>query len=138
MWSSRPRFIDTKSPSSTLDPTTFACDIVSSVNIANVGSSMIMQRHSAVTPERISEVFGCALETATQTIRVATQHCIWSAMHPLMRCYRTDLLSLWYCHLNVLMYSNTMHFKVKLLNQNKCAQIFATDDYAIAYPVHVE
>ena len=36
------------------------------------------------------------------------------------------------------MYSDTMHFKVKLLNKNKCAQIFATDDYATAYPVRAE
>ena len=133
-----PDFLTLSQLSSTLDPTTFAHDIISSVNIANVGSSMITQWHSAVMPECISEVFGCGLETAKQTIRVATQHCIRSAMHPLTRRYRTDLLSLWYCHLNVLMYSDTMHFKVKLLNQNKCAQIFATDDYATAYPVHVE
>ena len=99
---------------------------------------MIMQRHSAVMLECISEVFGCDLETAKQTIRVTTQHGIRSAMHPLRRRYRTDLLSLWYCRMNVLMYLDRMHFKVKLLNQNKCPQIFATDDYATAYPVRME
>ena len=83
--------------------------------------------------ERISEVFGCSLETAKQTIRETIR-----AMHPLRRHYRTNLLSLRYCRLNVLMYSDTMHFKVKSLNQNKCAQIFASDDYATAYPVCVE
>ena len=50
----------------------------------------------------------------------------------------TELLSHWYRCLNVLMYSDTMHFKVKLLSQNKCAQIFATDDYATPYPVCAE
>ena len=45
----------------------------------------------------------------------------------------TELLSHWYRCLNVLMYSDTMHFKVKLLNQNN-----ATDDYATAYPVCAE
>ena len=59
-------------------------------------------------------------------------------MHPLMRCYRTNLLSLQYYRLNILMYSDTMHFKVKALNQNKCAQILETDDYAPAYPVRME
>ena len=133
-----PDFLTLSQLSSTLDPTTFARDIISSVNIADVGSSMIMQQHSAVMPEHISEVFGCGLETVKQTITVTTQHGIRSAMHPLTRRYRTDLLLLWYHRLNILMYSNTMHFKVKSLNQNKCAQIFATDDYATAYRVCVE
>ena len=92
-----PDFLTLSQLSTTLDPTTFACDIISSVNIADVGSSMIMQWHSAVMPERMSEVFGCGLETVKQTIRVTTQHSIRSAMHPLTRHYRTDLLSLQYC-----------------------------------------
>ena len=133
-----PDFLTLSQLSSTLNPTTFARDSIASINIANVRSSMITQWHSAVTPERVSEVFGCGLETAKQTIRVTTQHGIRSSMHPLRRHYRTDLLSLWYRHLNVLMYSDTMHFKVKSLNQNKCAQIFATDNYATAYPVCME
>ena len=133
-----PDFLTLSQLSSTLDPTTFAHDIISSINIADVGTSMIMQRHLAVMPEHISELFGCSLETAKQTIRVTRQYGIRSAMHPFRRHYRTDLLSLWYRHLNILMYSDTMHFKVKSLNPNKCAQIFATDDYATAYPVHRE
>ena len=36
------------------------------------------------------------------------------------------------------MYSDTMHFKTKSLAQHKCAQIFATDDFAVAYPVRAE
>ena len=59
-------------------------------------------------------------------------------MHPLRRRYRTNLLSLQYCHLNILMYSDTMHFKVKSLNQNKCTHIFATDNCATVYPVRSE
>ena len=97
---------------------------------------MIMQQNLVVTPDHVSEVFGCGLETAKQTIRVTTQHGIRSAMHPLRRHYWTDLLQ--YRRLNMLMYSDTMYFKVKLLNQNKCGQIFATDDYATSYPVCVE
>ena len=61
-----------------------------------------------------------------------------SAIHPLTHLYCTDLLSLRYRHLNALMYSDTTHFKVKSLNQNKCAQIFAMDDFAIAYLVQAE
>ena len=66
--------------------------------------------------------------TAIQTISVTTQHGTKSEMHPLRRHCWTDLLQ--YRRLNMLMYSDTMYFKVKLLNQNKCGQIYATDDYA--------
>ena len=124
--------------SSPLDPTTFAHSMVASVNIADVGSTIITQRHSSITPECISNIFGCGIEMAKQTIWVMTQHGVRSAIHPLTCYYHTDLLSLWYRCLDVLMYSDTMHFKVKSINQNKCAQIFATDDFAIAYPVRAE
>ena len=124
--------------SSPLDPTMFAHSMVASVNIADVGSTIITQRHSSITPERISDIFGCGIEMAKHSIRVMTQHGVRSAIHPLTHHYRTDLLSLRYRHLDVLMYSDTMHFKLKSLNQNKCTQIFTTDDFAITYPVRAE
>ena len=49
-----------------------------------------------------------------------------------------DLLSLKYCHLNTTMYTDMMHFKVKPLSQHKYTQVYATDDFATAYPVRVE
>ena len=49
-----------------------------------------------------------------------------------------DLLSLKYHHLNTTMYSDMMHFKVKSLSQHKCAQVYSTDDFAMAYPVQAE
>ena len=124
--------------SSLLDPTTFAHSMVASVNVADVGSTIITHRHSSITPEHVSNIFGCGIETAKQTIHVMTQHGVRSAIHPLTHRYHTDLSSLWYRCLDVLMYSDTMHFKVKSLNQNKCTQIFATDDFTTAYPVRAE
>ena len=121
--------------SSSLDPTTFAHRVVASVNIADVGSTIITHRHSSITPECISDIYGCGIETAKQTICVMTQHRVRSAIHPLTHCYCMDLLSLLYRCLDVLMYSDTMHFKVRSLNQNKCALIFTMDDFATAYPV---
>ena len=118
-----------------LDPTMFAHSVVASVNVTDVGSTIITHRHSSVTP---SDIFGYGIETAKQTICMMTQHRVRSAIHPLTCCYHTDLLSLRYRCLDVLMYSDTMHFKVKSLNQNKCAQIFTTDDFATAYPVRAE
>ena len=80
--------------SSLLDPTIFAHSVVASVNIADVGSTIITQRHSSITPECISDIFGCGIETAKQTIQVMTQHGVRSAIHPLTHHYCTDLLSL--------------------------------------------
>ena len=124
--------------SSSLDPTAFAHSVVASVNVADIGSRISTHRHSSVTPERISNIYGCGIETAKQMIHVMTQHGVRSTIHPLTHCYCTDLLSLWYRCLHVLMYSDTMHFKVKSLNQNKCTQIFTMDDFATAYPVRAE
>ena len=65
-----PDFLTLSQLLSTLNPTTLGHDIIASISIANVRSSMITQRHSAVTPERVSEVFGCSLDSVKQTIRV--------------------------------------------------------------------
>ena len=121
-----------------LDPSYFACNVVASVNISDIGSSIIMERHSSVTLERISKIFGCGTQTAKDTLRVTTQHGVGSAVHPLTCHYRRDLLLLCFCCLDMLMYSDMMHFKVKSLAQHTCAQIFATDDYVLAYPVCAE
>ena len=93
--------------SSLLDPTIFAHSVVASVNIEDVGSTIITQRHSSITPERVSDIFGCGIEMAKQTIQVTTQHGVRSAIHPLTRRYCTDLFSLRYRCLDVLMYSDT-------------------------------
>ena len=66
---------------------------VGSVN-AQVATVHATERHSKCTPERISEIFGCGIETARETIRVTTQRGVRSAVHPLRRRYCTDLLSL--------------------------------------------
>ena len=51
-------------------------------------------RHSAITPERVSQVFGVGLNTAKQTIAVTTQKGVRRAIHPLNRRYRVDHLDL--------------------------------------------
>ena len=124
--------------STALDPTQFASGIISSVNVLGVGSAMAGRRHTSTTPECISDVFGVSLNTEKQILQVTTQHGIRSTVHQLRRQYRTDLLSLKYHHLNTTMYTDTMHCKVKSLSQNKCAQVNATNDSAMAYPVGVE
>eukprot|EP00957_Ditylum_brightwellii_P159097 12108743-Ditylum_brightwellii.AAC.1 len=43
-------------------------------NKIGVLSIAMKSRHSIVTPERVSYIFGCSLETAKNTINVTTQH----------------------------------------------------------------
>ena len=124
--------------STALDPTQFARGIISSVNVLSVGSAMAGRRHASATPEHISDIFGVSLDTPKQTLQVTTQHGIRSAVNPLRRQYQMDLLSLKYRCLNTTMYTDTMHFKVKSLTQHKCAQLYATNDFATAYPVWAE
>ena len=124
--------------STALDPTQFAHGIISSVNVPNVGSAMVGRRHASATPECISDIFGVSRDTAKQMLQVTTQHGIRSAEHPLRRRYQMDLLSLKYRHLNTTMYNDMMHFNVKSLSQHKCTQVYATNDFAMAYPVRAE
>ena len=71
--------------STALDPTQFACGIISSVNVLGVGSAMAGRRHASATPECINDVVGVSLDTAKQTLQVTTQHGIRSTVHPLRR-----------------------------------------------------
>ena len=118
--------------SEALNPELFAQRIIS---IASTASLNIRDRHSKVTPERVSEIFGCGIETAKETIRVTTQHGVRSAIHPLRRRYRTDLLSLRYRRLARPFYTDTMFFKTVSINQYKCAQVYASNDFVIVYPM---
>jgi len=83
----------------------------------------------------ISQIFRCGLHTAREMIRVMTQSSVRNAVRPLMQRYRTDLLSLNYRRLKTEMHTDMMHFKVKSLLQNKCAQICLTKSWARAYPI---
>ena len=102
---------------------------------SSVAGLHTQQVHSRVTPERISQIFGCGTETAKDTIRVTTQLGVRSAVHPLRRRYRTDLLSLRYKRLQTTFYTDTMLYKTKSLGQNVCAQVFTDGTYVTAYPL---
>ena len=73
-----------------------------------VSSVEVKQRHSGVSADRVSQIFGCGIEAAKETLRVTTQHGVRSAVRPLQRRYRTDLLSLNYRRLNKQFYCDMM------------------------------
>jgi hypothetical protein len=93
-------------------------------------------RHSAVTPEQLSERWNIGLAQSKQTLRVTTQRGVRSAILPLSRRYRTDRMY----HQRKLrgqrFYTDTLIGKYKSVTNNTCAQLFANESFfAKAYPM---
>ena len=81
-------------------------------------------RHHQITPELISRKWGCGLLIARNTLNCTTQLGVRSAIGPLTRRYRTDILQLHYCRLNTTFYTDTMFAKSKSLKNNTSCQIY--------------
>ena len=73
--------------SDSYNPELFMQDVVASMMVSDVNQSLssitLQDKHSQVTPEWVSQIFGCRLETAKETIRVSTQYGVRHAIHPL-------------------------------------------------------
>jgi hypothetical protein len=74
------------------------------------------------------------IDRSRQTIKVTTQQGIRSALHPLTRRYRTDLMQSHLRRLNMTMYTDTCFASTKSLRQNTCSQVW-TDSQGY---VHVD
>ncbi len=96
------------------------------LNLSKFGGKNILtkDRHHEVTPELLSKKWGCGLLTAKNTLRHTTQLGIRSAIGPLTRRYRTDLIQLHHRRLNVTIYTDTFFSKTKSLKGNTCCQLF--------------
>lgn len=82
------------------------------------------QRHHTPSPESISQKWGCGIDTAKRTLEATTQDFVRSAILPLSRRYRTDLLQQDLRRLNITEYTDTVFAKCKSLTGNTCAQLF--------------
>jgi len=102
-------------------------------SIAQIRTS---KRHHGVDANLVS-LWGIGLEKAKNTLKHTTQMNIRSALLPLTRRYRTDLLSQRRKRLSTRFYTDTMFSKVGTsLRGNKCAQIFTDGNGAVfAYPM---
>ena len=87
-------------------------------------SSFTTQRHNKISPEMISKKWGCGLDTARNTLTGTTQLGVRSAIGPLTRRYRTDILQLHYRRLNTSFYTDTMFMKCPSLKGKTCAQVY--------------
>ena len=99
--------------------------------------STAKNRHKGpVTPQLLQRQWGIGIETARRTIENTTQLAIRSAVHPLRRRYRTDLLSLHYRRFDDTVYTDTLFSKYVSRLGNTCAQAFCTKGgYCAVYPM---
>ena len=81
-------------------------------------------RHHGTKPELLAQKWGIGLERAKSTLKCTTQHSIRSAILPLTRRYRTDLMSQRLRRLTTKWYTDTLFAKEKSLLGNTCAQIY--------------
>ena len=92
------------------------------------GSMHTKERHHSVTPESVSKKWNTSLKRAKDTIAKTTQACVRSAVHPLGRRHRTDVLQMHCQRLNATFYTDTMFSTVKSLEQNICAQAWTNGE----------
>ena len=95
------------------------------------------KRHHGVDADLLSLKWGIGLEKARNTLKHTTQMNIRSALLPLTRRYRTDLLSQRLKRLTTRFYTDTMFSKIGTsLRGNNCTQIFTDGNGAVfAYPM---
>ena len=109
-------------------------DYLQKSDIAQIRTS---KRHHGVDANLLSLKWGIGLEKARNTIKYTTQMNVRSALLPLTRRYRTDLLSQRLKRLNTRFYTDTMFSKIGTsLRGNTCTQIFTDGNGAVfAYPM---
>jgi hypothetical protein len=95
-------------------------------------SQLTTERHHSITPESLSRKWHIGLNRARKTLKVTTQAGIRSALHPLTRRYRTDLMQSKYRRLNCTFYTDTMFATTKSLEQNTCCQVW-TDGHGYVF-----
>jgi len=90
------------------------------------------KRHHGVDPDLLSLKWGIGLEKARNTLKYTTQMNVRSALLPLTRRYRTDLLSQRLKRLSTRFYTDTMFSKIGTsLRGNTCTQIFTDGNGAV-------
>ena len=109
------------------------------VDIPAARTFISSNRHPQVTSENLSERWNIGLQQAKQTMQVTTQKGVRSAIMPLSRRYRTDLMYQQRKLRNQKFYTDTLFGKYKSLTNNTCIQIFANESQFVkAYPMETK
>ena len=86
-------------------------------------------RHHGISAELLAKKWGIGLEKAKATLKCTTQNSVRSAVLPLTRRYRTDLMSQRLRRLNTTWYTDTLFAKETSLVGNTCAQLFTDGEF---------
>ena len=116
-----------------LNPTVLQQSLISSVKI---GATYSHSRHHGTDPFLIAKKWGIGVQRAKDTLKCTTQLNIRSAVLPLTRRYRTDLLSQQLKRLRTRFYTDTAYAKFTSLQGHTCAQIFTDGEgFVTAIPL---
>ena len=109
----------------------------SSVYDRLIQSALSNRRHHGTDPNLLSHKWGIGLKKAKDTLSKTTQLNIRSALLPLTRRYRTDLLSQRLKRLSARFYTDTAFSKIgNSIRGNECVQLFTDGESSIfAYPL---
>ena len=93
------------------------------------------ERHSSVTAEDLAQKWSISVAQAAMTLKATTQRFLRSAVMPLARMYRADRIfdkPEFRAHV----YGDAMDGRVKSINQNRYAYVFATKEFFVdAFPM---
>jgi hypothetical protein len=112
-------------------------DLLPSFESLQISSTQTSERHHAICPQSLADKWECGIETAKATLQATiTQLNVRSAVAPLTRRYRMDLLSQRLCHLDCHFFTDTLFAKVKSLTGNSCAQLYYDPNgFMYVYPM---
>ena len=101
-----------------------------------IHATFTADRHHGTDPTLLAQKWGIGLQKAKDTLKCTTQMNIRSAILPLTRRYRTDLLFQRLRRLTTRFYTDTAFAKYKSILGNTCVQIFTDGEgFIVAYPM---
>ena len=122
-----------------LNQDTLAERIIANINVKRTRdgySTITKDRHHGISPELIARKWGIGIDKARKTLQCTTQHSIRSAILPLTRRYRTDVMSQRLRRLSTTWYTDTLFAKETSITGNTCAQLYADGQGFInVYPI---
>eukprot|EP00980_Cylindrotheca_fusiformis_P019228 scaffold6542_cov94-Cylindrotheca_fusiformis.AAC.1 len=114
-------------------------DFMSKVQVTKVSAMKSDSRQSVITAERLAQQFNIGLETARNTLKVITQKGLRSAVHPISRRYRTDLVrGMEAKQMPGNWYTDTLFSTVKSIRGNTCCQLFTNQRMITTYPMQTK
>ena len=125
----------TKRAKPTPHPNNLVQSILSESDMKPTRTFISKDRHSDATPEDLSERWNISVSQAMLTLRATTRKLVRSAIMPLARRYRVDMM-FDVNQLRQVFATDTMHMPDKSIRGYKYAQVFANKDFFVeAYPI---